>query len=151
MHSLTPKAWASICKPNFIGGLGIRLTTHFNKAILCKLWWHLISEHNIIWKAFIFAKYLKNSFWLSISARPINSRFWKGLLKQRNFVSSSFYFQINNGTKAKVWFDAWIPRSTPANPTPLSSSILQDPQLRVSELIRDGTLFCYSPSSHRIL
>ncbi|XP_024200132.1 uncharacterized protein LOC112203389 [Rosa chinensis] len=44
-----PVAWNQICLPKSLDGLGIRLTTSFNKAALAKLGWKVISDHDNWW------------------------------------------------------------------------------------------------------
>ncbi|KAG2724954.1 hypothetical protein I3760_01G043700 [Carya illinoinensis] len=42
-------------------GLGIRKTSNFNKDLLSKLGWHLISNEKSLWKTVLSAKYLKRT------------------------------------------------------------------------------------------
>lgn len=114
-------------------GLGLRQTSLFNKALLCKLGWNFLSNDTILGKYLIFNKYVKQES--TIFAKPTDSKFLKGLLKLRDFLASSICKQINNGVNTKVWIDPWIPTLSQQIPIPSSSLIIQDPQLRVSELV----------------
>lgn len=76
-HTFTPKAWSSICKPKSMGGLGLRPSSNFNKALLCKLGWTLLNSKNSLWKSVLSSKYLKNSSWLHTPIRQKDSKFVK--------------------------------------------------------------------------
>ena len=52
-------SWDRICKPRDIGGLGIRKTEVFNKALQMKLLWKIIADPENIWVSIIQQKYLK--------------------------------------------------------------------------------------------
>lgn len=132
-HSFTPKAWKFICQPKAIGGLGLRLTSSFNKTLLCKLSWQMMNGSISIWKSTLENKYLKNSSFLNIIPKVSDSWLWKGILKWRDLRCNACY-QINNGTKTRVWNDPWIPTQIPFIPIPQSDTIPKDPSLVVSAL-----------------
>lgn len=43
------KSWTDICKPKEIGGLGFRLFTDMNQALLAKLTWNLAVDEEELW------------------------------------------------------------------------------------------------------
>ncbi|KAF5469211.1 hypothetical protein F2P56_013300, partial [Juglans regia] len=133
-HKYTPKAWSSICKPKSLGGLGIRLTSQFNKALMGKLVWHLISNDSSIWKTAILNKYMSTSDWVNVKAKYSDSRFWKCIVKLNDFILSSVSIQINNGTATRVWSDPWLPSLHPPIPSPQIPGTYHYPDLRVAEL-----------------
>lgn len=49
--------WSNICKPKSEGGLGIRKAADMNKALLAKLNWRLVKEHDKLWVRFVKSKY----------------------------------------------------------------------------------------------
>lgn len=118
-----------------MGGLGLRLTSTFDNILLSKVGWTLLRINKSVWKLLLFDKYVKDSSWLSILPKPIDSWFWKGLLKQRDIIASSFCFQINNGANTKAWSDPWIPTISPPIPKPSLDIIRIDPHMRVSKLV----------------
>lgn len=56
---LTLKAWKSICVPKRHGGLGIRLTSEANQALISKLSWKMMSDRNSLWVRVLQGKYVK--------------------------------------------------------------------------------------------
>lgn len=88
-----------------------------------------------LWKKVLSNKYQTNSSLLEAQVKPNQSKVWKGLIKQREFLASSLCYQINNGATTFVWKDPWIPSMSPPLPIPSSSEILKDSTLRVSELM----------------
>lgn len=90
VHNFTPKSWLSICRPKSLGGLGIRNTSSFNEALLCKLGWSLLNKETNLWVSVISNIYMKNWNWQDASINPSDSPFWKGLLKLKYFLAASF-------------------------------------------------------------
>lgn len=56
---LTLKAWPTVCLPKVDGGLGIRMTSEVNQALLSKLAWKMISDKESIWVWVLSGKYLQ--------------------------------------------------------------------------------------------
>jgi hypothetical protein len=46
IHNLFLKSWSSICIPRDLGGLGIRNMYDVNLALITKLGWKLLSDHD---------------------------------------------------------------------------------------------------------
>ncbi|XP_041009522.1 F-box protein At3g07870-like [Juglans microcarpa x Juglans regia] len=74
-------------------------------ALISKLGWQMVNESDNTWKRMLTEKYLNNSSFLNISHKPSYSWIWKGILKQKDFLKTSVYFQVNNGVSIKVWTD----------------------------------------------
>ena len=54
-----PISWSKVCKPKQVGGLGIRKAFDFNKALLSKLGWMIITENDSEWIKLLKTKYLR--------------------------------------------------------------------------------------------
>lgn len=96
-HYFTPKLWKSICKLKSSGGLGLRLTYDFNKALISKIGWQMINGGDATWKKMLTDKYLRSSSFFATSPKTTDSWIWKRISKQREFHKKSVCFQINNG------------------------------------------------------
>lgn len=46
-------SWATVCKPNELGGLGIKDISNFNKALISKWLWHWVTGEDAIWKGLL--------------------------------------------------------------------------------------------------
>lgn len=118
-----------------MGGLGLRLTSNFNKALLSKLGWSLLKIDLGLWKNVLSLKYLKSESWLDVRIKQSDSKFWKGLAKQKEFLATSYCHQINIGKTTYVCKNPRIPSLPYRLPIHSSNDIFKDPALRVSELI----------------
>lgn len=53
--------WDRICKPKFLGGLGLRKAKVNNKAMQMKLLWRILRDPNNLWVQLVKKKYLKSA------------------------------------------------------------------------------------------
>lgn len=75
-----PIAWSAACTPKNKGGLGIRPSPWFNKAVLAKLGWKILTDPNNWWVKLVTAKYLKR--------KSSNDSFsWKGILDSKELLT----------------------------------------------------------------
>lgn len=81
--AFTPKCWKSICQSKSFRGLGLKNNTLFNKVLISKYAWHIINNTNSLYKNMLVNKYLRNTSFLEVNPKPIDSWFWNCLLKQR--------------------------------------------------------------------
>ncbi|CAL9013233.1 unnamed protein product [Prunus brigantina] len=74
--------WGSICKPKFMGGLGLKQTHLMNQALLAKSGWKLLQRDQGLWSHILNRKYLKNQSILNFnkSAHINYSNTWRGIL-----------------------------------------------------------------------
>ncbi|GJR79369.1 uncharacterized protein Tco_0150154, partial [Tanacetum coccineum] len=96
-------AWENICLPTYEGGLGLRSLEVFNKALITKHIWNIVTNKESLWVRWIHAVKLRGrSFW----AIPLNdadmSWGWRKLLQLRDL---GFTLQCHNGW---VWPQAWL-------------------------------------------
>lgn len=54
-------AWHKICQTEENGGLGVKDLKIFNKALLQKLVWQLVSQQGRVWVEIVKAKYFPNN------------------------------------------------------------------------------------------
>jgi hypothetical protein len=69
-----------ICRPKVQGGLGIEVLEIQNKSLLSKWLFKLINEVRV-WQEFLQNKYLHSKTLSQVEAKPLDSPFWKGLMK----------------------------------------------------------------------
>lgn len=75
--------WEEVCKPSDKGGLGLRKTNDFNKTLLAKLDWHMITDQDKLWVQVMRNKYLKNGDFLSAPIPSHASWSWRSIIKGR--------------------------------------------------------------------
>ncbi|KAF7832197.1 reverse transcriptase [Senna tora] len=92
--------WEAICKPKWLGGLGIDRIKTPNQALLAKLAWRLSSEHHQTW-----AKMLMHyKFECGVQGSVIG----KGIQWGQRLLSSGLSSVIYSCHNTKVWSDKWI-------------------------------------------
>ncbi|GKA73703.1 putative reverse transcriptase domain, reverse transcriptase zinc-binding domain protein [Tanacetum coccineum] len=104
-------AWGDICLPTSEGGLGLRSLKLFNKALMTKHIWNIVTNKESLWVRWIYAYKIKGrSFW----AIPLNdaemSWGWQKILQLRDRVRPFIWTKIGNGLKASAWYDIWDPQ-----------------------------------------
>ncbi|CAI9288725.1 unnamed protein product [Lactuca saligna] len=102
-------AWTSICKPVVNGGLGIRSLRMWNKAIISKRIWMILSDFDSLWVKWVKINLLKGrSFW-DIEKKNGLSWSWRNLIKLKDAVRNHFCNKIGDGASSFIWFDDWHP------------------------------------------
>jgi hypothetical protein len=85
-HNLSLLAWSKICSPTSLGGLGIRLMSNHNSALLAKLGWKILNRENLLWIRASCSKYLRQMDLLNFNINPTMSWIWKGILNNLDTV-----------------------------------------------------------------
>ncbi|XP_026459211.1 uncharacterized protein LOC113359854 [Papaver somniferum] len=104
-----PKSWNVVSSPKHIGGLNIRKVVEFNKALLTKLAWRLVNEHDALWVQIMAHKYFPDFNPLSDAISSNGSRIWRGICHGLEIVKKNSYWEIANGNDINIWKDVWIP------------------------------------------
>ncbi|KAJ9536718.1 hypothetical protein OSB04_un000103 [Centaurea solstitialis] len=102
-------AWATVCRPKECGGLGFRRLATWNRALVVKNLWSLVSNRDCLWVNWIRNYALRNmGLW---TARKNNRWSWvltkmMGIREDvRRFVS----VRVGDGQTTNAWEDAWLP------------------------------------------
>ena len=82
--------WKKVCKCKKFGGLGIINLRDFNKALLLRLWWKLLSELNRKWALLVSHSYRPLTGWWSdrCTNGTSSSPFWKGIRSVKDIFFS---------------------------------------------------------------
>ncbi|KAJ9536738.1 hypothetical protein OSB04_un000123 [Centaurea solstitialis] len=101
-------AWSMVCRPKDCGGLGFRRLAVWNRALLAKNLWAIISNRSCLWVDWVRLYALRDSqFWTAK-----RTTWWSWLLSKlmtlrpdiRRFVKVS----IGDGSTTNAWEDAWL-------------------------------------------
>ncbi|XP_026452273.1 uncharacterized protein LOC113352696 [Papaver somniferum] len=135
-HTVHAINWDTVCKPHWLGGLGIRDLKFHNFAFLAKTAWRIANFPNSVVSLLLKAKYFRRvSFWDTTSPSRA-SWSWRSILKGKNIIKDGLRWAIGNGEQVDVWRDVWcsdkpllhlIDSVTPGYP-PLKVAALIDPQ-----------------------
>lgn len=106
IHSIV---WDTICRPKTKGGLGLRRSKEFNKALLAKLLWRIHTENSSMWVLLLKSKYKMNSL-VDLDLKPGNwaSLIWKSICWSRDLFSVGVGRIVMNGKMTRFWIDRWL-------------------------------------------
>jgi hypothetical protein len=96
--------WNIICRPKDQGGLDIEFIEIKNRCLLCKWLFKLLPE-NVMWHELITNKYLHFDSLLHLKVKPLDSHFWKRLMKLKDGFFDRGSFTIGNGDSAQFLED----------------------------------------------
>ncbi|KAJ9541722.1 hypothetical protein OSB04_028228 [Centaurea solstitialis] len=102
-------AWSLVCRPLDCGGLGIKRLGVWNRAIIAKNVWDVLTKRNTLWVRWIHTHALRGcQFW---SARR-NGR-WSWMFYKMMAIRSELRPYISNrvgdGRLTNAWEDSWLP------------------------------------------
>lgn len=123
--------WDRICKPKYLGGLGLRKAEVNNKAMQMKLLWRILMDPSNLWVQLVTKKYLKSKTLFDYAPSQSSSWQWRNLMKLRPIFSKGLQWKVGNGKTIQFWKDSWI------LPYPLLDIIptCTNPNQRVEEFI----------------
>lgn len=104
----------NLTKPKSMGALGFRDIQHFNKALLGKLAWKLLTRPECLLSRILLGKYCHPESFLKVSCSTSASHGWRGIIEGRNVIIQHLGKIIGNRNSTKLWHDPWLSVSTPA-------------------------------------
>jgi hypothetical protein len=138
-RNLSLKSWNSIYTPKILGGLGLRKIKEVNLALISKLGWKLLTGSESPWASQLSGKYLQSGSFFSPSSLSSSSWLWKGILKSKPIISLGACHRIHSFSALSVWNSSWIPTMPLFSPHSLPLSRTSFPELRISDLISNGS------------
>ncbi|EPS73861.1 hypothetical protein M569_00896, partial [Genlisea aurea] len=124
------------------GGLSFRDLLLFNRAMVAKQSWRLLSHPNSICSRLIKAKYYPHSSFLMAPLGRSPSYVWRGIHSSREVLLGGLRWRIGNGLSVDAWKDPWIPNTFAFKPTSAA------PQGVGSILVKDFILSNHSGWNH---
>ncbi|KAL6183929.1 hypothetical protein ACLB2K_045339 [Fragaria x ananassa] len=127
-------AWDRLCKPKSEGGMGFRNLIYFNRALLAKQGWRILSRPEALVTRLLRAKYFPQSNFMQASLGSDPSFVWRSLLVGRDEVlKRGMRYRVGDGTKIGIWTDPWLP--LPYHFKPYSPPMEGTEDWRVCDLI----------------
>jgi len=115
------------------GGMGFRGFSDFNKALLGKQCWRMLTDENSLLGKIFKGRYFPNCSFLEASAGHQPSYAWRSILSARELVHGGSRWAVGNGNKINIWKDNWLPgHSNPKFCSPINTL---SESATVSELI----------------
>ncbi|KAJ9536733.1 hypothetical protein OSB04_un000118 [Centaurea solstitialis] len=101
-------SWDVVCLPIQSGGLGIRRLNTWNRALVSKHIWDILTNRTSLWVSWIRRFRIHNgSFW-TIRSRGNWPWIFRKILDLRDSIRMFFRFQVGNGESINAWADTWF-------------------------------------------
>ncbi|XP_021833021.1 uncharacterized protein LOC110772850 [Prunus avium] len=136
--------WKKLTQRKECGGLDFKDLFCFNRAMLAKIGWHLLSQLNSLLHQVLQAKYFPNGSFLEAQLGRGPSWGWRSMLKGRQALMAGLRWRIGDGQSVNVQRDPWLPMPyhfkvrTPSPLLPKRVSDLIDPILRQWDVHTDS-------------
>ena len=125
--------WEKLTKAKLKGGMGFRDMSAFNKALIAKQGWRILTSPASLMARVLKAKYFPNSSFLDVNIGHNVSYVWRSIVWGRELLKEGLRWRIGDGESVQVFKDPWIPRPTLFRPISRSSS--DTANLKVSDLM----------------
>jgi hypothetical protein len=102
-------AWWRMCIPKKDGGMGFRDLYSFNRAMLAKQSWRLLSSPESLCARVLRAKYYPAGDLLKAGPKKGSSFTWQSILEGLKTFKRGHIWRVGDGTKINIWTDHWIP------------------------------------------
>ncbi|KAF7824259.1 reverse transcriptase [Senna tora] len=123
--------WETICKPKWLGGLGIGRVKERNHALLAKLSWRVSNENQQVW-----AKLMKI---YNQESKTNGSAVGKGIKWGLSLLELGLHSVIYSGKDTSIWKDTWV-GSTPIRQLICGPLNLHEDNLSVNNFADDLVL-----------
>jgi hypothetical protein len=107
------RAWEWLSTPKSLGGLGFKDMSLFNKAMLGRQCWRLLTEPQSLCARVLKGRYFPNGdFWHADKPRTA-SYTWRSILFGKELLRQGIHWGIGNGQSTQILSDRWIPGVQP--------------------------------------
>lgn len=103
------KKWQDIAVPKCVGGMGFRDLQLFNKAMLAKQGWRLLTNPESLCARVLRGKYYNGKDFMTATRRRGSSHTWRAILFGREALELGLIKRVGDGESIKIWDDPWIP------------------------------------------
>ncbi|KAK3229334.1 hypothetical protein Dsin_001215 [Dipteronia sinensis] len=103
-------SWNCLCSPKHSRGLGFRDLIVFNRAIVAKQCWRVLTNLDSLAAKVLRGYYFLGGDFLQAYSQPSGSFLWKSLVWGRGLIEVGTRWRVGRGTSILVYQDRWIPR-----------------------------------------
>ncbi|KAL2895371.1 hypothetical protein RDABS01_011280 [Bienertia sinuspersici] len=100
-------AWEKLYQPKKEGGLGVRDMKAFNKALLAKQAWRILTNESSLMARVLKGKYFHTSNFMEAKVSQNASYTWRSILFSRNLLSRGLRKIVGMGSTIKIWEDPY--------------------------------------------
>ncbi|KAM6587352.1 hypothetical protein CsatA_009957 [Cannabis sativa] len=105
-------SWERLCHHKHAGGLGFRILTDFNLALLGKLYWCLLVNTDSLVSRLYKAKYYATGNLFSAVLGDNPSFIWRSILEAKDLIHACAQRTIANGQNVSILNDPWLPHNS---------------------------------------
>lgn len=109
----------------------------FNKALLAKQAWRLLTKPSSLLARVYKAKYYRRSSFLESRSYQTSSYAWRSIIQTQPLIRRGLKWIIGDSQKVRVWEDSWLPEKQKVTKKKLQSLFNQN--LMVKDLFISGT------------
>ncbi|KAK2648200.1 hypothetical protein Ddye_015689 [Dipteronia dyeriana] len=103
-------SWKHLCSPKHSRGLGFRDLAVFNRALVVKQCWRILTNPDSLATKVLWGCYFLGWDFLNADTDPIGSFLWNSLVWGRGLIEAGIRCIVGKGTSILVYRDRWIPR-----------------------------------------
>ncbi|KAG7576566.1 Ribonuclease H domain [Arabidopsis thaliana x Arabidopsis arenosa] len=127
-------AWERMTLPKKEGGLGFKDLHNFNRALLAKQAWRIMTNpHSLLARLYKGMYHPHHSFLQAGTGNRVSFG-WRSIQQGKELLQQGLRVRIGNGQNTRIWSDPWLPTLPPR---PASGPIL-DVNMTVSDLWKEG-------------
>lgn len=107
-HRIHWQNWSKLTRSKADGGMGFRDMTLFNKAMLGKQGWRLMTRPDSLCARVIKGKYYPNGEFMTATRKRKSSETWRAIFYGREALKLGLIKRIGPGNSVNIWTDKWI-------------------------------------------
>lgn len=113
--------WERLIQHKSVGGMGFRDLHLFNKAMLGKQGWGLVTRPKSLYARVLKGRYYHDGDFMGDIRRKHSSHTWRAILDRKEVLGSGMIKWIGNGASTNIWRDQWIHLHFDARPITLGN------------------------------
>lgn len=117
--------------------LGVHKLAIFNRGMLAKQEWRLLSDESSLFAQLLKACYFRNSSFREVVLGSSSSYTWQSLMEGWKLLENGLGWRVGDGMRVKVWHDAWI--NYFEHPRIMGPTTEDDGNMRVADLNMEGS------------
>ncbi|KAA3467739.1 reverse transcriptase [Gossypium australe] len=101
--------WDKLCLSKFNGGLGFKKLILFNKALLAKQVWRVLTQPQCLLARVLKARYFPFTDILTAKVGSYPSFTWRSICSARELIEDGLLWRIGRGDRVNIWNAPWLP------------------------------------------
>uniref|UniRef100_A0A803L0F3 Reverse transcriptase zinc-binding domain-containing protein n=1 Tax=Chenopodium quinoa TaxID=63459 RepID=A0A803L0F3_CHEQI len=102
-------AWNKLYLPKKEGGLGFRNMRNFNRSLLGKQAWRILTNEDSLVARVLKGKYYPHSSLMEAKVYSNSSYTWRSIMGARDVLWKGARKPVGNGSTVHIWKDPWVP------------------------------------------